>query len=308
MMNIHFVEHSKIDPIKWDNAIMQSPSPLIYGFFDYLNAISENQWDALIYKDYEAVFPLPFKKKLGFKYLVQPVFCQQLGAFGKNTNIRTSDFLRAIPKRFFSVRIQLNPYFDDVETINKIWDKNSHGIKMSDEKRLSLKTNMTLDLSKPLEYNKDCRKNLSRLSELPIEYQINSISIKEAIATYREAWGKQNPAIGDHQYALFSNACSGKISFTVSAVHKNTGELLGAAIFLMTPENTRRSLHYLCAGPTESGRAIGIMHGIINFVLQKYQGSNILFDFEGSSIESVASFYKKFGATEVPFMCYNRGI
>ena len=307
-MSIQYVEHIKIDPAKWDYAVMQSPSPLIYGFFDYLSAVSENQWDALIYNDYEAVFPLPFKKKFGIKYLVQPVFCQQLGAFGINANISTRDFLQAIPRTFLRVRLQLNPYFDQENGIDQTSTKKHTGIQTSDDKNLVLRTNMTLDLSQPLEYNKDCRKNLSRLAELPIDYQINSISIDEAIATYRKAWGKQNPELGDHQYQLFANACSGKFSFTVSAVHGTTEELLGAAIFLITPENPRRSLHYLCAGPTGTGKTMGIMHGIIDYILKKHQGDNVLFDFEGSSIESVASFYKKFGAKEAPFFCFNRGI
>jgi hypothetical protein len=56
------------------------------------------------------------------------------------------------------------------------------------------------------------------------------------------------------------------------------------------------------------GRAIGIMHGIINWVIQKYEGENVLLDFEGSSIPSVASFYKKFGATEFPYFVFQRGV
>jgi hypothetical protein len=304
-MSIQYVDHHHIDPTKWDSAILRSPHPLVYGLSEYLNAICESQWDALIYKDYEAVFPLPFKKKFGIKYLVQPVFCQQLGAFGSNVNVSTNDFLSAIPKRFFRVRLQLNPYFDQTNEVESIQTKPS-GIIASSGK-LTTKTNMTIQLSQPLDYNKDCKKNLHRLAELPIEYKINAISIREAIDTYRKAWGKQNPELGDEHYQLFANACSEKLSFTVTAHHQTEGTLLGAAIFLITPENTKRSLHYVCAGPTEAGKSIGVMHGIIDFILNRYQGENMLFDFEGSSIASVASFYKKFGATEEPFFCFNRG-
>jgi hypothetical protein len=304
-MSIQYVDHHQIDPTKWDSAILRSPHPLAYGLFEYLNAVCESQWDALIYNDYEAVFPLPFKKKFGIKYLVQPVFCQQLGAFGSNVNVSTNDFLSAIPKRFFRVRLQLNPYFDQTNEIESIQTKPA-GIIASSGK-LTTKTNMTIKLSQPLDYNKDCKKNLHRLAELPIEYKINAISIRDAIDTYRKAWGKQNPEIGDELYQLFANACTEKLSFTVTAHHQKEGDLLGAAIFLITPENTKRSLHYVCAGPTEAGKSIGVMHGIIDFVLNRYQGENMLFDFEGSSIASVASFYKKFGANEEPFFCFNRG-
>jgi hypothetical protein len=304
-MSIQYVDHHQIDPTKWDSAILRSPHPLAYGLFEYLNAVCESQWDALIYKDYEAVFPLPFKKKFGIKYLVQPVFCQQLGAFGSNVNVSTNDFLSAIPKRFFRVRLQLNPYFDQTNEVESVQTKPA-GIIASSGK-LTTKTNMTIQLSQPLDYNKDCKKNLHRLAELPIEYKINAISIRDAIDTYRKAWGKQNPEIGDEHYQLFANACTEKLSFTVTAHHQKEGDLLGAAIFLITPENTKRSLHYVCAGPTETGKSIGVMHGIIDFVLNRYQGGNMLFDFEGSSIASVASFYKKFGAIEEPFFCFNRG-
>jgi hypothetical protein len=304
-MSIQYVDHHQIDPTKWDSAILRSPHPLAYGLFEYLNAVCESQWDALIYNDYEAVFPLPFKKKFGIKYLVQPVFCQQLGAFGSNINVSTNDFLSAIPKRFFRVRLQLNPYFDQTNEIESIQTKPAGIIASS--RKLTTKTNMTIQLSQPLDYNKDCKKNLHRLAELPIEYKINAISIRDAIDTYRKAWGKQNPEIEDEHYQLFANACTDKLSFTVTAHHQKEGDLLGAAIFLITPENTKRSLHYVCAGPTEAGKSIGVMHGIIDFILNRYKGENMLFDFEGSSIASVASFYKKFGANEEPFFCFNRG-
>lgn len=304
-MSIQYVDHHQIDPTKWDSAILRSPHPLAYGLFEYLNAVCESQWDALIYNDYEAVFPLPFKKKFGIKYIIQPVFCQQLGAFGSNVNVSTNDFLSAIPKRFLRVRLQLNPYFDQTNEVESIQTKPAGIIASS--RKLTTKTNMTIQLSQPLDYNKDCKKNLHRLAELPIEYKINAISIRDAIDTYRKAWGKQNPEIGDEHYQLFANACTEKLSFTVTAHHQKEGDLLGAAIFLITPENTKRSLHYVCAGPTEAGKSIGVMHGIIDFILNRYKGENMLFDFEGSSIASVASFYKKFGANEEPFFCFNRG-
>lgn len=304
-MSIQYVDHHQIDPTKWDSAILRSPHPLAYGLFGYLNAVCESQWDALIYNDYEAIFPLPFKKKFGIKYLVQPVFCQQLGAFGSNVNVSTHHFLSAIPKRFFRVRLQLNPYFDQTNEVESIQTKPAGIIASSGN--LTTKTNMTIQLSQPLDYNKDCKKNLHQLAELPIEYKINAISIRDAIDTYRKAWGKQNPELGDEHYQLFANACSEKLSFTVTAHHQKEGDLLGAAIFLITPENTKRSLHYVCAGPTEAGKSIGVMHGIIDFILNRYKGENMLFDFEGSSIASVASFYKKFGANEEPFFCFNRG-
>ena len=80
-MNIQYVDHHQIDPTKWDCAVLQSPHPLVYGLFNYLNAVCDTQWDALIYNDYEAVFPITKKSKLGLNYFFNPIFALQLGIF-----------------------------------------------------------------------------------------------------------------------------------------------------------------------------------------------------------------------------------
>ena len=80
----------------------------------------------------------------------------------------------------------------------------------------------------------------------------------------------------------------------------NDGTNLGGAIFLISPKR----IHYVCAGPTQAGKEIGIMHGIINHVALQFPNHEI--DFEGSSIPSVAQFYKKFGPINEPFYIIQR--
>jgi len=49
--------------------------------------VAEN-WDALVEDDYTAVMPLPWKKKYSFRYVYQPLNCQQLGIFTTNPPAR----------------------------------------------------------------------------------------------------------------------------------------------------------------------------------------------------------------------------
>lgn len=308
-MSIKYLEHEQIDPEKWNTAVLSSETPLFYALFGYLDCVTENRWDALVFNEYEAVFPLPYKKKWGLKYLVQPVFCQQLGAFGSNKSVTTDAFLRAIPKGFLRVRLNLNGYFDEEPASPLQTKKNLFSTKAP-------KPNLILGLKKSPSYNKDCQKNLLRLSKIPVEYCVNGVSVEQAIDIYRSAWGDLNPKIGDFEYTILANAfkkhaSNPEAAFVLSAHHQESNDTLGAAIFFVTPSSTAsglRCIHYVCAGPTEMGRAIGIMHGIINWVIQKYKGENVLLDFEGSSIPSVASFYKKFGATEFPYFVFQRGV
>ena len=56
-MTIRHLKHKQIDPLKWDGAIFRSRVPQAYALFGYLNKITDNHWSALVYGDYEAVFP-----------------------------------------------------------------------------------------------------------------------------------------------------------------------------------------------------------------------------------------------------------
>ena len=62
---INYIEHKDIDFKKWDSCVANSLNRLIYGFSWYLDVVC-NDWDALVYNDYEAVFPLPKRKKWGY--------------------------------------------------------------------------------------------------------------------------------------------------------------------------------------------------------------------------------------------------
>ena len=57
-----------------------------------------------------------------------------------------------------------------------------------------------------------------------------------------------------------------------------------------------KRLYYTFASPTHKGRKVGITHHFIDFIVRNNAGKNLILDFEGSSIESVAQFYKKWGS------------
>jgi len=298
-MTIRHLQHKQIDPLKWDGAIFRSRVPQAYALFGYLNKITDNHWSALVYGDYEAVFPLPLKQKFGITYVVQPIFCQQLGAFGTCTNVSTMDFVNAIPKHFVRVRMNLNPYFDK-----------------QNKPVLTVKTNLVLPLSSQPDYNKDCRKNLLGLQKYPIQFEENKISIHDAVGVYRQAWGNSNLQLALNDYNRFVGACetlqeSHNGVLTIAATNTETNELLGAAIILRLTnldQHQIQLLQYVCAGPTAEGKPMGIMHGIIDAAIQKHLGPNTVFDFEGSSIPSVAAFYKKFGPEDNPYYLFKRGL
>ena len=276
--------------VAWDGCIAKSLRPLVYAESVYLNAICEHKWDALVYGDYEAVFPLPVKRRWGLSVVYQPFFCQQLGLFApRDFHLEYSDFIRAIPLKFIRVGLHLNPSFTLPGYVSR---------------RCNLLLNLEPGYSQVVEgYNADARKNLRKCTEAGITVE-ECVDFELAISLYREVWGPLNPVLHDNHYRAFENACKGlemgSKAICLRAI--NNTNTLAYAIFLYSP----RYVHYVCGAPTAEGRKRGVIHAIVDYVAKKHAGEHLFLDFEGSEIPEVAAFYRKFGPFEEQFGVYSR--
>ena len=106
---IQYVSRKLLDEKKYDFCIENSIQSRIYAFSWYLDIVADH-WDVLVLNDYEAVMPIPWKQKLGFKYITQPYFCQQLGIFSLTTISEETqlEFIKKIPSKFLKVSLALN--------------------------------------------------------------------------------------------------------------------------------------------------------------------------------------------------------
>lgn len=290
MAGIKHIRHKDIDFGAWDACIARSCRPLVYAGSTYLNAICNQNWDALIYGNYEAVFPLPVKRKWGIPLVYQPFFCQQLGLFAQDGfSLGYAAFLKAIPRTFLKAGLHLNPSFTLPENLQQ-------------------RRNLLLDLNRPYNqiaasFNADARKNLRKCTEAGIKVETCD-DFAAAISLYREVWGSLNPVLMQHHYQSFYNACMAlQLRAEAICLRVCMGEkVLAYAIFLRSPQY----LHYVCAAPTAEGRKLGVMHAVINYVAESQAGQNLFLDFEGSEIPDVAAFYQKFGPTEERYGVFRR--
>lgn len=81
---IRYLKNNEIDVKKWDACVEQSPNGLLYASSFFLNNLC--MWDALVLNDYEAVMPLPKRKKWGVEYIYNPAYAAQCGVTGNNIN------------------------------------------------------------------------------------------------------------------------------------------------------------------------------------------------------------------------------
>ena len=106
---ITYVPHEAVDRNKWDTCIAGSSPNLPYGFSWYLDIVSPG-WDCLVFEDYRAVMPIPFRRKWHVHYIFKPYFSQQLGIFSSDPpdDKMMEEFIDSIPHKFRYIRTNLN--------------------------------------------------------------------------------------------------------------------------------------------------------------------------------------------------------
>ena len=106
---IRFVEHNEVDTEKWDQCVKRSINSTPYAFSWYLDIVVSH-WNAIILNDYEAVFPLPTRKKWGIQYAFTPFWVQQLGLISQTNEglKRIDDFISAIPNKYRFLELNMN--------------------------------------------------------------------------------------------------------------------------------------------------------------------------------------------------------
>ena len=72
------------------------------------------------------------------------------------------------------------------------------------------------------------------------------------------------------------------------------GQLLATAVFFFSHNRA----YYILVGNHPNGKTLGASHTLIDAFIKDHAGENLLLDFEGSDISSLAFFYSSFGAVE----------
>ncbi len=288
---IHYLTRNELDVLKYNACISKAINSRIYAYSWYLDIVSDN-WDVLILDDYRAVMPLPWRKKYFIKYIYMLPWVQQLGVFYQNENDQKliNDFINIIPKKFKFVELLLNS--------NNCIENRS----------FSKRTNYTLSLNKP--YNsiyknyKKGRKSdvkIAQSSNQIINQVDNPLKLIELFIDVKSKEVKRDK----NDYQILSDLVKklkelNKIKIYETFNQQN--ELLGGAIFLIDANR----ITYLFSAVNEQGRKEKTISFIIDTVIKEYANSSFVFDFEGSMVDSLASFFRSFGAELEYYYSYKK--
>lgn len=278
---IAIIPSHKIDWEKWDRCIDESSNAVIYAGSVYLDHLADD-WTGIVVNDYEQVMPVAWRMKFGIRYSYQIPFLQQLGIFcGKK-----------IPdeKRFLKSLFSVCRYGDYPFNFG-----NSIG-------GTGAFVNFILPLDGSYEsfskrFSNDALQNIRRAEGQGFDYGEGEID--EAFYHYKSLYRKQS-GVTDEQFEKFRKLCvfigkNGKI--IVRKVTAAGGKLMAIALL---PVHKNRMYNVMnCTLP--EGKINEANYYLLSRLWMEFEGTGMVFDFEGSDIPGVREFYRKFGGVNQPY-------
>lgn len=278
---IRYVTRNELDVEKYDHCISSSLQSEIFALSWYLD-IAVEKWDVLVLNDYEAVMPIPWRRKYFIKYVFPPFWILQLGIFSKNQNVSEEELVSTLKKKFLFVELRMNSG-NSINPISKKSKVNQYQTLLLDRDWNELQRS----------YKSDRKKDLKRAEKHGLEEKWND-KPEALIHLFRENVGKRTPNILDKDYQVLDTLIKTSIDRGVGevlSVYEN--DQLVASAFFLQHKNT---VTILLSSTDFSNRKNGANTFLIDRAIKKYAVQFSVFNFGGSSIPSIAKFFSSFGA------------
>ena len=269
------LKYHEIDFDKYNACIENSLQNSDYAKREFLDIVTGKSWELIIYDDYEAVMPVPLIVKFGFKIVLMPKLCQQLGIFSNQDSVYINNlFCNYLTKNY----IVLFYAFNGNNEVSNIGLKKSYIIPKDQysevKKRYSIHRRRNVRIIGDLENNIIFRNSLKSEDKAFFVENMKGIKKKEDASIY---------------FDLMQTLYEQKLMNIEILEYKNQIESM-AGLYC------GKTNHYLSLFVNKNPLS---NTNIPSIVIDNYLKKTIAdqdFDFMGSDVENVAKFNERFGA------------
>ena len=203
--------------------------------------------------------------------------------FGKKISEKiVEDFIESIPFSFRYIDIALNKgNLSGIPTGNSIH-----------------RSNYVLDLNFSYEYlyqnfKENIQRNIKKAYQqgCKVQKDIDVEEIIELAVLQMKSHGHESKENIDRFRRLYTDLHKRKMTATYGIVSVNN-KLLASCVFFFSHNRA----FYILVGNHPDGKSSGASHALIDAFIKDNAGKNMLLDFEGSDIPTLAYFYSSFGA------------
>ncbi|MFY0630031.1 MAG: hypothetical protein JXR05_06590 [Flavobacteriaceae bacterium] len=283
---IKYLTREQIDEEKYNECIKNSLQSLIYGYSWYLDIVTDN-WDALVLDDYVAVMPLPWRKKYFIKYLNTPLRILELGVFSTE-KVDENKFLEKLFSKFKYANLRMNCHNSFSMLDDGGQEKHQQVLKFSEEYSVLYKN-----------YSSGRKKDLKRAEKASLIEKWND-NPENLIKIFKDNVGKRFKYLTDKDYQIMKellDTCIQKKLGEILSVYSKENKLAASGFFVIH-ENQVNTLFY---SSDFNDRKNGANTFLIDRAIYKYRKTTKQFGFGGSSIPSIAKFFKSFGSETLTY-------
>lgn len=286
MFQLQKIKRKNLDLEKYSKALNESLNYRIYAEHWYLDLLTDEKWECWVYGDYEVIMPIPLQYKFGIKFVLQPIYCQQLGVFYRE---EISDEL------FKEFESKLHKYRVRAYHFN---EENTERYEPEGVKRV----NYVLDLNRPYEevvssFSKSTKWNLKQFSKSNKEVLNENISNFNLMAFKKEN-SKFNFSSENLLRVLRKSNENNRLEFK-TIVENSEIQAFGAFL------SSKSRIIYINSASNNFGKKIAAPTGILTTVMKEHSEQHKSIDFEGSSNSKIAYFFSGFGAEEKFYIRYS---
>ncbi|MDF9801211.1 hypothetical protein OKW21_006474 [Catalinimonas alkaloidigena] len=293
-MHVIVLRSHEIDQETWDNFILGSREGNIYATYTYLQHC-ERVWKAAIlldeHENYLAVMPFQVRKVYGIEYIYQDPFARELGIYTRRnlTHVQYNELLKASLKSYrYVARYHFNV---DNYSLLKQDDYLPEGF-------LSAISTYHLDLRKSYKeiydnYRYDRKYSIRRANRYE-QHIVGSTDVEQALNIFRQVTFHKIPGLNLYQIELKKRLYAHLVQLGLMEVYyvSYNNSIIAAALIV----KYNKKVVYLFGSNSKLAFQIRSSSLLIDHIIQKYAGQDLIFDFEGGEVQSLGNFYASFGA------------
>lgn len=288
MSKLQKIKRKNLDVKKYSKAINEALNYRIYAEYWYLDVLTKERWECWVYGDYDIVMPIPLQYKFGIKFVLQPIFCQQLGVFYKEEI--PGELFKAFEKKLHKYRVRA--YSFNEENTERYSPKGES------------KVNYVLDLNRPYEeirsqYKEKRRKDINRaknknlIVEESDEFEVFHFFQKQFYPILNKISALK---ANDKLIRELRNRKRLKLFYI-----KYNGDYIGAQIF----NYSQNRIYCMTFYRNKDLDKYNTSAFIKNYLIEKEANKYLKLDFDGSMISGVASFIEGFGAEKKHYKTFS---
>ena len=280
---IRYLDREDLDIDKYNDCVENSIQFNVFGYSWYLD-IACTKWGVYVLNDYDAVMPVPWRKKMFIKYVYPPLWIIQLGIYSKLIEDE-NEFLIEVFDDFRLVELRMNTH-NSFSFFGKFQNKRKLQIISLTNSYESIKDG----------YNRNRKRELKKSEDLDFteNWEDDPLLFLEL---FKNNVGKKIRKIKeidyDNLYRLIKMCLEKKLGDLLTIYDKNDNLISGA--FFLKQKN--RVTELVCSSDLKK-RKNGANTFMNDRAIFRYQKHFDIFDFGGSSMKRIAKYYTSFGAKD----------